>query len=144
MIFSCIDQMNSKDLRLFFYMKNKNNILDFIHIRLIKSKSHASSSAIHYITTSAMLPCCPGAGSLRPVNGQKTRGVMGDSKKRANEPQKTRVGRLRLPRWWQLKYFLRSSLFGEMIHFDSYFSNGLKPPTSYIPSRELPSLKLCK
>ena len=25
--------------------------------------------------------------------------------------------------------FLFSPLFGEVIHFDSYFSNGLKPPT---------------
>ena len=31
------------------------------------------------------------------------------------------------------KYFLFSSLPGEMVQFDSYFSNGLKPPTS-IPS----------
>jgi len=31
--------------------------------------------------------------------------------------------------WWQLKYFLCSSLFGEDSQFDSYFSNGLKPPT---------------
>ena len=30
---------------------------------------------------------------------------------------------------WQLKYFLCSSLFGEDSQFDSYFSNGLKPPT---------------
>ena len=30
-----------------------------------------------------------------------------------------------------LKHFLFSSLFGEMIQFDSYFSNGLvQPPTS--------------
>ena len=29
------------------------------------------------------------------------------------------------------KYFLFSPLPGEMIQFDSYFSNGLKPPTSY-------------
>ena len=28
------------------------------------------------------------------------------------------------------KYFLFSSLFGEMIQFDKYFSDGLKPPTS--------------
>ena len=28
------------------------------------------------------------------------------------------------------KYFLFSPLFGEDSHFDSYFSNGLKPPTS--------------
>ena len=27
------------------------------------------------------------------------------------------------------KYFLFSSLPGEMIQFDKYFSNGLKPPT---------------
>ena len=29
------------------------------------------------------------------------------------------------------KYFLFSSLPGEGFHFDSYFSKGLKPPTSY-------------
>ncbi len=29
------------------------------------------------------------------------------------------------------KYFLFSTLFGEDLHFDSYFSEGLKPPTSY-------------
>ena len=28
------------------------------------------------------------------------------------------------------KYFLSSPLLGEMIQFDEYFSNGLKPPTS--------------
>jgi len=28
------------------------------------------------------------------------------------------------------KHFLFSSLFGEDSHFDQYFSNGLKPPTS--------------
>ena len=33
-------------------------------------------------------------------------------------------------RWWQLKYFLCSPLLGEMIQFDSYFSDGLvQPPT---------------
>ena len=33
--------------------------------------------------------------------------------------------------WWQLKYFLFSPLFGEMIHFDEHiFQMGwLKPPT---------------
>ena len=30
------------------------------------------------------------------------------------------------------KYFLFSSLFGEMIQFDEYFLNGLKPPTRYV------------
>ena len=29
------------------------------------------------------------------------------------------------------KYFLFLALFGEDSHFDSYFSNGLKPPTSF-------------
>ena len=29
------------------------------------------------------------------------------------------------------KYFLFSPLFGEDSHFDSYFSMGLKPPTSF-------------
>ena len=34
------------------------------------------------------------------------------------------------PRWWQLKYFLFSPLFGEDSHFEWYFSNGLvQPPT---------------
>ena len=28
------------------------------------------------------------------------------------------------------KHFLCSALFGEDSHFDEYFSNGLKPPTS--------------
>ena len=31
------------------------------------------------------------------------------------------------------KYFLFSLLFGEDSHFDNYFSNGLKPPTRYVP-----------
>ena len=30
------------------------------------------------------------------------------------------------------KYFLFSPLFAEDSHFDSYFSSGLKPPTSYV------------
>ena len=30
------------------------------------------------------------------------------------------------------KYFLCSPLFGEDSHFDSYFSKGLKPPTSKV------------
>jgi len=34
--------------------------------------------------------------------------------------------------WWQLKYFLFSPLFGDYSHFDEYFSNGLKPPTSFL------------
>ena len=35
-------------------------------------------------------------------------------------------------RWWfHFKYFLFSSLLGETIRFDWYFSNGLKPPTSH-------------
>ena len=29
-----------------------------------------------------------------------------------------------IPRWWQLKYFLCSPLFGEGSHFDSYFQRG--------------------
>ena len=33
------------------------------------------------------------------------------------------------PRWWQLKDFWFSLLFGEMNQFDWYFSDGLKPPT---------------
>ena len=30
------------------------------------------------------------------------------------------------------KYFLFSPLFGEDFHFDFYFSDGLKPPTSFL------------
>ncbi len=38
----------------------------------------------------------------------------------------------KLSRWWQLKYFLFSPLFGEMIPIDYFFSKGLvQPPTSY-------------
>ena len=38
----------------------------------------------------------------------------------------------RTSRWWELIFFKEfSSLCGEMIQFDKYFSNGLKPPTSY-------------
>ena len=33
------------------------------------------------------------------------------------------------------KYFLFSHLFGEDSHFDYYFSDGLKPPTSNISKR---------
>ena len=37
---------------------------------------------------------------------------------------------LNVSRWWQLKYFLFSYLFGEDSQFDEYFSNGLvQPPT---------------
>jgi len=33
--------------------------------------------------------------------------------------------------WWQLKHFFFSPrILGEMIQFDSYYSKGLKPPTS--------------
>ena len=32
--------------------------------------------------------------------------------------------------WWFHFFFLFSSLFGEDSHFDEYFSDGLKPPTS--------------
>ena len=39
--------------------------------------------------------------------------------------------------WWQLNLFLCSSLFGEMIQFDEYFSDGLKPPTSFSNSWNL-------
>ena len=35
------------------------------------------------------------------------------------------------------KYLLFSPLFGEDSHFEQYFSIGLKPPTSYIPSMTL-------
>ena len=32
------------------------------------------------------------------------------------------------------KYFLCSPLLGEMIQFDEYLANGLKPPTRYVCS----------
>ena len=36
-----------------------------------------------------------------------------------------------IPGWWQLKHFLFfTPTWGRWTHFDSYFSNGLKPPTS--------------
>ena len=35
-------------------------------------------------------------------------------------------------RWWWFQIFFFSPLFGEMIQFDSYFSDGLKPPTRYV------------
>ena len=35
------------------------------------------------------------------------------------------------------KYFLCSPLPGEMIQFDQYFSNGLKPPTSPGPTFQI-------
>ena len=35
-------------------------------------------------------------------------------------------------RWWQLKYFfIFTPKIGEDLQFDSYFSNGLKPPARY-------------
>ena len=41
--------------------------------------------------------------------------------------------------WWQLKYFLCfNPNLGEMVEFDEYFSDGLKPPTR----RSQPSGKL--
>ena len=36
------------------------------------------------------------------------------------------------------KYFLFSPLFGEDSHFDQYFSNGLKPPTSEVGDEKDP------
>ena len=36
------------------------------------------------------------------------------------------------------RYFLFSPLLGEMIQFDSYFSNGLKPPTSCVFDHKTP------
>ena len=50
---------------------------------------------------------------------------------RSKSLQDTRIIWIRIyPRWWQLKYFLFSPLPGEDFQFDSYFSDGLKPPTS--------------
>ena len=38
---------------------------------------------------------------------------------------------LHYARWWQLKYFsFHPKNWGRWTHFDSYFSDGLKPPTS--------------
>ena len=37
-----------------------------------------------------------------------------------------------MTRWWQLKYFIFSSLLGEDFQFDAYFSDGLvQPPPSH-------------
>ena len=35
-------------------------------------------------------------------------------------------------RWWFQIFFIFTPKIGEMIQFDSYFSKGLKPPTSSI------------
>ena len=35
------------------------------------------------------------------------------------------------------RYFLFSPLFGEDFQFDSYFSDGLKPPTSFVPLKAI-------
>ena len=40
------------------------------------------------------------------------------------------------------KHFLFSSLLGEMIQFDEYFSNGLKPPTRYPRDPGSPKLRM--
>ena len=37
------------------------------------------------------------------------------------------------------KYFLFSPLFGQDFQFDYYFSNGLKPPTSFVRSAYFPT-----
>ena len=42
-----------------------------------------------------------------------------------------RVDLGRVSRWWQLKFFLCSPLFGEDSQL-SYFSDGLKPPTRFV------------
>ena len=37
-------------------------------------------------------------------------------------------------RWWVQKFVIFLALPGQMIQFDEYLSNGLKPPTRYIYS----------
>ena len=54
-----------------------------------------------------------------------------DSRSWKKENQELRLKKL-FPRWWFQIFFLCSSLPGGMIQFDEYFSNGLKPPTSFI------------
>ena len=34
-------------------------------------------------------------------------------------------------RWWFQTFLMFTPILGEMIQFDEYFSNGLKPPTSF-------------
>ena len=36
-----------------------------------------------------------------------------------------------IPGWWFQRFFIFTPIFGEMIQFDSYFSDGLKPPTRW-------------
>ena len=43
-----------------------------------------------------------------------------------------RCGRYSNTRWWFHVFCLFSSLFGEDFQFDSYFPNGLKPPTTRV------------
>ena len=35
-------------------------------------------------------------------------------------------------RWWFEIFFIFTPKIGEMIQFDEYFSDGLKPPTRYV------------
>ena len=46
------------------------------------------------------------------------------------------------PRWWQLIFFFTPK-FGEDSQFDEYFSNGLKPPTSYFLLSETRQNRKC-
>ena len=46
--------------------------------------------------------------------------------------QRRRVGKIAFPRWWFQRFFgIFTPKIGEMIEFDSYFSDGLKPPTRF-------------
>ena len=52
---------------------------------------------------------------------------------RNSERDETKRNRFRQEwpsRWWFQTFFMFIPKIGEMIQFDSYFSNGLKPPTS--------------
>ena len=42
------------------------------------------------------------------------------------------------------KYFLFSPLFGEDSHFDQYFSDGLKPPTSVFLPKKRPTYSVAQ
>ena len=44
-----------------------------------------------------------------------------------------------LPSWWFQIFLMFTPKFGDDFQSDSYFSNGLKPPTSYLKMETSPS-----
>ena len=69
------------------------------------------------------------------LNWNSTRIVEGKHKKTiANEQRRDHPILERPPSWWFQIFFMFTPSPGEMIQFDEYFSNRLKPPTSHIVS----------